>query len=427
MSALFRNDARAAYPDSWYAATCDLPNELPPLPGAQTADVCVIGAGYAGMSAALELARQGMDVVLLDAHRPGFGASGRNGGQMGSGFNRSQLWLEQRMGSGPARALWDMAEAAKALTRAQVAAHAPDARLTPGVLHGAWTQTEADELRAEADHLASYGYDQIEPLDNPGDVVRSPVYVGGTLDMGAGHLHPLRYAVGLARACASAGVRRFDRSAVHHIAHGARPVVRTDTGHVTCDHVIIAGNGYLNGIDRQTRARVMPINSFIAATEPLPQPVLTRDIAVADSKFVVNYFRQTPDGRLLFGGRESYSIGFPRDITTRLRARMAQLFPQIADVPFAHVWGGTLGITMTRLPLLTRSAPNVLSIGGFSGHGVALSGFSGHIAAKAIAGQADQFDLLSTLPTPAFPGGGMLRAPILSAAMGLAVLRDRLS
>lgn len=426
MSALFRNDARAAYPDSWYAATCDLPPETPPLPGAQTADVCVIGAGYAGLSAALELAQQGMDVVLLDAHRPGFGASGRNGGQMGSGFNQSQQWLEKRLGPGPARALWDLAENAKSLTRAQVAAHAPDARLTPGVLHGAWTQAETDQLRAEADHLSSYGYDQITVMDDPSDVVRSPVYVGGTLDHGAGHLHPLRYAVGLARACATAGVRRHDRSTVHHIVHGKRPVVRTDTGHVTCDHVIIAGNGYLNGIDRPTGARVMPINSFIAATAPLPEPVLTQDIAVADSKFVVNYFRQSEDGRLLFGGRESYAIGFPRDITTRLRARMAHLFPQIANVPFDYVWGGTLGITMTRLPMLTRSAPNVLSIGGFSGHGVALSGFAGHVAAQTIAGQADNFDLLSTLPTPAFPGGGIARAPLLTLAMTWYSLRDRL-
>lgn len=247
--------------------------------------------------------------------------------------------------------------------------------------------------------------------------------------MGAGHIHPLRYALGLARLAESAGARLFDRSEVHHIAHGDPAEVRTDKGRVKARHVILAGNGYLSKIDRKTSAKVMPINSFICATAPLADKaaeVLARDIAVADSKFVVNYYRLSEDQRLLFGGRESYSIGFPKDISTALVDRMTTLFPQLQGTPVDYVWGGTLGITMTRLPAIQRVAPNVISGAGFSGHGVALSGLAGKVMAEAIAGQAGRFDTLAAMKVPSFPGGTALRAPLLSLAMTWYALRDRL-
>ena len=200
-------------------------------------------------------------------------------------------------------------------------------------------------------------------------------------------------------------------------------------GEIAADHVLLCGNGYLPVIEARTAARVMPINSFICATEPLgdlADEVLTRDIAVADSKFVVNYYRLSEDRRLLFGGRESYSIGFPKDISTALIARMCALFPQLSGTRISHVWGGTLGITMTRLPALQRVAPRVLSAGGYSGHGVALSGFSGKLMAEAVIGDAGRFDTMGLLPTPAFPGGARMRAPILTLAMTWYALRDRI-
>jgi gamma-glutamylputrescine oxidase len=203
----------------------------------------------------------------------------------------------------------------------------------------------------------------------------------------------------------------------------------TPGGTVQAGHVILAGNGYLPDLDRRYAARVMPINSFIAATAPLGNraaEVLRRDIAVADSKFVVNYFRLSEDQRLLFGGRESYSIGFPGDILTALRARMLRLFPTLADVEITHHWGGTLGITMTRLPYVTRLGPTTLAAGGFSGHGVALSGLAGRVMAEAVAGQAERMDLFGSLPTPPFPGGSAARAPLLTLAMSWFSLRDRL-
>lgn len=436
MNPLYRNDAPATYPHSWYVASSDIPAERPALMGDARADVCVVGAGYTGLSAALELARRGFRVVVLDAHRVGFGASGRNGGQVGSGFNKGQRWLEKTLGDSAARALWDMAEAAKQQVRDLAAAHAPDARYTPGVAHGEYTVAEAAAARADADHLAQhYDYRDAQVLDRAAmqALVCTKSYVGGVLDMGAGHLHPLRFALGLARAAEAAGAVIHERTEVTRLdapGHaGAPATLHTPHGRLRADHVILAGNGYMQGLDGQVAARVMPINSFIAATEPLGEraaQVLARDIAVADSKFVVNYYRMSEDRRFLFGGRESYTLGYPTDITTKLRARMLTLFPQLGDVRIDYVWGGTLGITMSRLPAIRRVGANVLSGAGFSGHGVALSGFAGTVMAEAIAGQAERFDTLASLPVPRFPGGTMLRAPMLTLAMTWFSLRDRL-
>lgn len=432
MNPLYRNDRPGQFPKSWYVASTGLPTERPPLYGVISADVCIVGAGYTGLTAAMHLARKGLDVVVLDAHRVGFGASGRNGGQVGSGYNVAQSVLEKRYGADNAKTLWALAEEAKADLRALCASSIPEARYTPGVAHGCYSPREAKGDAQEAEHLAQhYGYDQIETLgaDAMQDLVKTPLYRGGVLDMGAGHIHPLRYALGLARLAEAAGARIYERSEVHDIGHGDMAELRTDRGCVKAKHVILAGNGYLPHIERHVAAKVMPINSFICATEPLGDraaEVLTRDIAVADSKFVVNYFRLSEDKRFLFGGRESYSIGFPKDIDTALIARMNRLFPQLKGTRIDYVWGGTLGITMTRLPALQRIAPNILSGAGFSGHGVALSGLAGKVMAETIAGQAGRFDTLADLKVPNFPGGAAFRAPLLTLAMTWYALRDRL-
>lgn len=427
-SALYRNDRPGLFPDSWYAASADIPAERPSLLGEVTADVAIVGAGYCGLTAARLLAEAGRKVVVLEAHRTGFGASGRNGGQVGSGFNWDQQDLSKRLGPDDARKLWHLAEEAKALTRSQVEQHAPEARYRPGVLHGEWSKSGVDHSHRYADFLArEYGYEtECLGRDAYRQICQSPVYQGGTLDMGAGHLHPLRYALGLARAAETAGASIFERTEAHHVEKG---LVQTGQGRVRAQHILLCGNGYLPGLNKRYAARVMPINSFIAATAPLgarAAEVLSRDIAVADDKFVVNYFRLSEDNRLLFGGRESYSLGFPRDILTALRARMERLFPQIAAVPIDYHWGGTLGITMSRLPFVSQVGPGILAAGGFSGHGVALSGFSGKLLADTVAGDDDGLTLMGRLPVPSFPGGPAFRGPLLTLAMTWYALRDRL-
>ncbi len=428
MNPLYRNDSPGAFPPSYYMTTVETPQVRPRLEGEIRADLAVVGAGFTGLSTALHAAEKGLDVVLVDAHRAGFGASGRNGGQVGWGWKRDQRWLAARSGRDRARQLWNLTVEASSLTRELVARFAPDAGFKPGVLHGEWTARGAQDAQAYGEWLhRNYGY-ETEYLDRFAvrDVCRSDAYEGGLIDWGAGHLNPLRYVLGLARGAEAAGAKIFELSEAVDVRDGQ---VRTRHGIIRADHVVLAGNGYLPDVNAQVSSRVMPINSFIAATEPLGDragEVLTRDIAVADDKFVVNYFRLSEDRRLLFGGRENYGVGFPADVLTGLRRRMLRLFPQLAGVGMEHHWGGTLGITRTRLPMLRRVSPTVLAAGGFSGHGVAVTGLAGKAIAEAVAGQAGRFDLLSSLPVGRFPGGRHARAPLLTLAMTWHALRDRL-
>ena len=428
MNLLFANDRAGEYPASYYAATAPLLAPLPALRGAVRADVCVIGAGYTGLSAALHLAQRGYSVAVLDAHRVGFGASGRNGGQVSSGQRIEQDAIERMVGRDDARKLWDIGEAAKYLVQDLIARHSIDCGWKPGVLHADWQARDVPHTHAYADKLAAeYGYAQVEKLDRDAvqALVKSRAYQGGALDHGAGHLHPLRYCLGLARAALDAGAQIFEQSLVVDIQHGARTKVQTQTGHVEADHVILATNGYLGGLVPQVAARVMPINNFIVATEPLPQGhVLTRDIAVADSKFVINYFRLSEDGRLLFGGGESYGYRFP-DIEATVRKPMHQVFPQLRDVKITHAWGGTLAITVTRLPHVARIG-RMLSAAGYSGAGVGMATLAGQVLADTVAGQSERFDIMSRVVPPAFPGGRALRSPLLALAMTWFALRDRL-
>ena len=432
MNLLYANDKIGAYPPSWYAATATPHTPFGALTGAHTADVCIIGAGYTGLSAALHLAQAGRTVILLEAQRVGFGASGRNGGQLGSGQRMEQDDLEALVGAPEAAKLWDLAEDAKNLVKSLIADHKIDCDLKPGV---AWTGSSTADVRhlhRYAEHLASrYNYSQIETLDHAAlqSVCPSPDYLGGMLDMGAAHLHPLNYALGLARAATAAGVRIHERSAVHTITEGTPAKIQTDAGHVTADHVILACNGYLGGLNRRVAARVMPINNFIVATEPLGgriADVLPRDFAVADSRFVVNYFRLSADGRLLFGGGESYGYRFPADIAAKVRKPMSQVFPALKDIRIDYAWGGTLGITMKRLPYVARVGKNILSASGYSGHGVGTATHAGQLMARAIAGDGDGFDTLAALPNTPFPGGPAMRNPLLVLAMSWYAMRDRL-
>lgn len=431
LNLLHANDRAGHYPPSYYAATATSLAPFPSLQGEVRADVCVVGGGYTGLSAALHLAERGLSVVLLEAHRMGFGASGRNGGQVGSGQRQDQVWLEKTVGREAARRLWDMAQDAKALVRDLIARHAMPVAWNPGIAHACWSDAEVRETHLYAEKLRrDYGYEEIQPLDREGirRLIPSPVYKGGEVDRGAGHIHPLNFALGLAKAAAAAGAQLYEQSEVLRIAPGARPVVHTAAGSVTCDHLILAGNGYLGGLEPQIAAKVMPINNFILATEPLgdrAREVLAENVAVHDTKFVVNYWRLSEDGRLLFGGGESYGYRFP-DIVKTVSKPMLEVYPHLRDVKIDYAWGGTLAITLNRMPCFARVRPNVLSASGYSGHGVALATLAGKLLAEATASQSAGFDLMASLPQPRFPGGAALRWPLLLLAMSWYSTRDRI-
>ncbi len=433
MDLLTINDRQGEYPDSYYTATGRFLEKFPSLDGNISCDVCVVGGGYTGLSTALHLAERGFDVVLLEAQRLGFGASGRNGGQVGSGQRVEQDELEKMVGKEHARQLWDMGEESKGTVRELIARHKIDCAYKPGVMHA---ELKPKHLHHTFDYVEKlqneYGYGQIEALD--GEAIRAALgtdaYCGGSMDWGAGHLHPLNFALGLAVACARAGVRMFEETRVTRIGHGEPAAVVTPAGTVSARYVALGCNGYLGTMEPETAAHVMPINNFIVATEPLGEDraraLIRDDVAVADSKFVVNYYRLSEDNRLLFGGGESYGYKFPENLAEKARAPMLEIYPQLADTKIDYAWGGTLGITMNRMPDFRRITPNILSASGYSGHGVAMATLAGKLMAEAISGVAERFDIMASVPTRRFPGGTLLRLPMLVLAMTWFSLRDRL-
>ncbi len=433
MDLLTVNDRAGEYPPSFYAhAATPLPR-FPAPQGAITCDVAVVGGGFTGLSTAWHLAERGYDVVLLEAQQVGFGASGRNGGQVGQGQRLEQDELESMVGAERARALWTIANQSVDLVREVAARDEVHAQFHPGVIHAAHRARYVPDYAAYAEKLQTeYGYDRIRALDREAlqALVASPAYHGGTIDMGAGHIDPLELALGLARLATGAGARIFENAKVTALTQGDPAKLTTGAAEITARHVVLACNGYLGGLEPRVAARVMPINNYVVATEPLgperQEQIIRGNHAVADSKFVVNYFRFSDDHRLLFGGTESYGYRFPKDIRAKVRKPLAEIFPQLADVTLTHGWGGTLGITMNRMPHFERLAGNMLSLSGYSGHGVAMATLAGQIAAETIAGQAERFDVMASVPTPRFPGGVAMRWPLLVLAMVWFSLRDKL-
>jgi len=429
MNLLYTNDRPGEYPDSWYAATAGPYGSFPELKGETRAEVCVVGGGFTGLSTALHLARAGMDVALIEAHRVGFGASGRNGGQVCSGHQRDQNHLEKRYGTEFARKLWNVGEDAKTLVRTLLSEHRIDAKWRDGIARADWTEKGARTSQAYAHKLRQeYGYEAVEPLSRKGirSLVGSGSFQGGMIDWGAGHLHPLRFALGLARAASTAGVRIFERSEVLKVGDGT---TTTANGLMRADHTVLACNGYIGGLSRRVATHIMPVNNFILATEPLghrASEILTRDIAVSDSRFVVNYWRLSEDGRLIFGGGESYGFRFPSDIVGVVRKPMLRIYPQLRDARIDYAWGGTLAITRSRMPDFVRLRPGLWSASGYSGHGIALATIAGRLIAGAIKGDRDGFDMMASVRPAPLPKPAAVRPPLMALAMVWHSLRDRL-
>ncbi len=417
---------------SWYEATVGDRPAYPALDGSRQADVAIVGGGYAGLSAAIELARQGADVVLIEQHRFGDGASGRNGGQLGTGQRVALDEMEKQIGWARAKALFDVAEEAKAHLIAFMGENGIDADYRPGQLSVAHKQRYVDEYRAYADYMnekADYGHVSFMDADETARRLGSRAYFGGTADMGTGHIHPMKLLVGLARVAQAAGAKIFETTPATGIrSQGGRVTVETPRGTITARNALIATNAHGGSLEPKGAAHVMPIGSFIGATVPLgiESPVLPGGESVDDSRFVVRYFRKSVDGRLLFGGREVYSSADPADIRRDIRRQIAEVYPALADVEITHAWGGSVGITVPRLPYMCEVMPNVMSIGGFSGHGVMLANFTGRLYAEALAGRREKLRLFEDLRIPAFPGGRRFRPLLMWLALNWFALRDRI-
>lgn len=419
--------------DSYYAATANGLVERPALRGEVTADVAVVGGGYTGLSTALALAERGRKVVVVEAERIGWGASGRNGGQLHTGQRKDQDALEASLGKAKARALWDVAEAAKANLKGLIARHAIDCDWRPGLIYAQHKPRNLAADHAYAERLArDYDYPHVAVLgrDELAAAIGTGVYSGGFRDADAGHLHPLNLALGIARAAEAAGATFHEASPVTRIGTaGGKQVVETAAGRVTASDVVLAGNGYLEGIEPEVEARVMPINNYILATEPLGERakrIIPGWECVADSRFVIYYWRLSADGRMLFGGGESYTRAFPADIKGFVRKHLLAIYPDLADARIDYAWGGTLAVTPSRLPFIRRLRPGVYAACGYSGQGVALANFAGRMIADMLAGDTERFDLMASLKHMPFPGGKWFRTPALALAMTYYALRDRI-
>jgi gamma-glutamylputrescine oxidase len=420
------------HPDSYYAATMNRSLECPALRGDLRADVCVIGGGYTGLSSAIHLAERGYSVVLLEAERIGWGASGRNGGQCSVGQRKAQDDLEEAYGKEEAHRLWDLGVEAVAVVRDLIGRYSIDCDLKRGCLQTALKHSDAAWYRRYADHMqAEYGFEmrylegaELEYLSG------TDVFCGGLVEYASAHLHPLNYALGLADAARSLGVQIFEKSRVENYDRNRPTRVLTAQGSVTADYVVLGCNGYLERLEPRIAGKIMPLNNFIIATEPLSQEqqrlINPEDLCAYDAKFVVNFWKLSGDGRMLFGGGENYTRRFPSDIKSFVRKRMLPLYPQLADARIDYGWGGTLAVTMNRMPSFGRLEPDVYYALGFSGHGVQMATLAGKLIAEAVEGTAERFDVMARIPSPTFPGGTLLRWPGLVAGMLYHALKDRI-
>lgn len=417
---------------SWYEDTAGERPAYPELDGDIAVDVAVVGGGFTGLSAAAHLARAGVSVALVDACRFGDGASGRNGGQLGTGPRQWVEDLEAELGFTRSKALFDLAEEAKAHLLGFAESNHLEIDYLPGQLSVAHKRRYVDGYRSHVETMRErYDYPHVSYMDAAEATERlgTPRYFCGIRDTGTGHIHPLKLVIGTARVAAERGARLFENTrALEVSSNGGGVRVDTERGAIKAEKCLVAVNAYGRGLEPVSSAHVLPIGSFIGATPPLgpDSPVIPGGESVSDSRFVVRYFRKSKDGRLLFGGRETYTAGEPRDIGAGIRRQIADLYPALKDVELTHAWGGYVGITLPRKPFVREVQPGVIAAAGFSGHGVMMANFTGRLYAELVTGDRDRLKLLQELKVPAFPGGRRLRSALLFLALNWYALRDRI-
>ncbi len=411
-------------PQGYYARSVPPAPLRPGLSGSVEADVCVIGGGYTGLSAALHLAEAGASVALVEAETVGFAASGRNGGQIHTGHRKTQEELERWLGAIHARDLWDLCEEAKRIVRTRVRAHGIGCDLKDGLVIAAHAARAVEPLARETEHLAAhygYGAARMMDADETARQLGTRAYPAARMDSGGGHLHPLKFALGLAEAAEAAGARIHEHSRVLALDEdGGRVKARTSSGTVAAGRVLLACDAFSGDIAPELARYIGQLESFVTATAPLGDrlnaEILPCDAAVADTRHVLDYYRKSADGRMLYAGRESYWT-VPEDIAAIVRPRMLSTFPALADVRVEYAWRGTVGITATRMPHFGRLSERVLFAHGYSGQGVALATLGGKLLAEAAMGKSERFEVFARVPATPFPGGRYLRKPLVSAAL----------
>ena len=417
--------------DSYYSASTPVAPSYKALKGDITADVCIVGAGYTGLSSALHLAKRGYKVVILEAETVAFGASGRNGGHVGTGQRMEQQDIEKKFGRETALSLWNMGLEAVDTVRDLILENSIECDLKYGDVNFAHKPGYCKELEEEIEFFKNcYDFNDLEyiPRNRISEVIGSDVYYGAQWNKATLHLHPLKYALGLAKAAVDAGVTIYENSRVQSYS-GTPVIVKTGQGQVTASELILACNGYIEDLEPKINGYIMPINNFVLATEPLSPEVaasiIPKDTSMADSRFVINYWKLSADNRLIFGGGENYRRGFPRDIKSFVQKYMLEVYPQLSNTQIDYGWGGTLAITLNRLPHFGRINGNIWHLQGYSGHGVPTATFAGKLVAEAISGKHERFDIMANLPTGKFPGGTLLRWPGMVAGMLYYAMRDR--
>jgi gamma-glutamylputrescine oxidase len=416
---------------SYYAASAHKQDARPAVAGVQTADVCIIGAGFTGISAALELAERGISAIVLEAVRVGFGASGRNGGQIVNGYSRDLDVITKRYGAGPGKAIGAMALEGGAIIRERVKKYAIDCNLIDGGLFVAFTEKQMAGLRHHREVWAQYGHAGMEMVDRAGLAkhVVSDRYVGGLLDPLGGHIHPLNLVQGEAAAAESLGARIFENSPVIAVESGAAPLVKTASGQVRCKKVLVCGNAYLGDLLPEIGSRIMPVSTQVLATEPLGDlaaDLLPSNVCVEDANYVLDYYRRTQDGRILYGGGIVYGGSDPASIKAKILPNMLKTFPKLKGARIDYAWSGNFALTLTRFPQMGRLSENVLFSHGCSGHGVTTTHLLGRILGEAVAGETTRFDIIAGLPYYPFPGGKLFRVPMTVAGSWYYRARDRL-
>ena len=424
--------AHTPYPSSYYAFSANPVPERPALAGEVETDVCVIGAGYTGLSTALFLLENGFKVSIVEAAKAGFGASGRNGGQIVNSYSRDIDVIERTVGPKQAQLMGQMAFEGGRIIRERIAKYDIKCDLKDGGVFAAFTKKQMKHLEAQKQLWERYGHTQLEIMDAKRirEVVKTENYIGGMLDMSGGHIHPLNLALGEAAAVESLGGIIYEQSPAVRIERGANPAVHTPQGRVKAKFIVVAGNAYLGNLVPELAAKTMPCGSQVVATEPLSEEVakslLPNDYCVEDCNYLLDYFRLTGDRRLIYGGGVVYGAKDPANIEAMIRPMMLKTFPQLKDVKIDFAWTGNFLLTLSRLPQVGRIGDNIYYSQGCSGHGVTYTHLAGKILAEALRGQAERFDAFGSLPHYPFPGGRLFRVPFTAMGAWYYSLCDKL-